>query len=106
MNLVAIKKGAAAVHHEVKVCLLYRTELRHTKYMSLHVDAVLPPDNRLSIASLSGLPNGGPTMGSKDKSFTWGGANWSGLPNATAFGKAPPGRDPKSRARSREILKQ
>ncbi|KAI5124053.1 hypothetical protein M0805_003882 [Coniferiporia weirii] len=68
-------------------------------------DVPLPPENRMSMASLTGMPNGGPTS-NQNKSHTWGGSNWSGAPNAAVLGKPPPGRDPKSRARSREYLKQ
>ncbi|KAL5529432.1 hypothetical protein ACEPAG_5417 [Sanghuangporus baumii] len=67
-------------------------------------DVPLPSENRLSTGA-SSLPNGVITT-NQNKSATWGGSNWSGPPNNTALGKAPPGRDPKSRARSRDYLKQ
>lgn len=59
------------------------------------------PDNRLL--------NGAPVVGSTGRPNSWGGTNW---PNGPAggtiggIGKPPPGRDPKSRARSRDYLKQ
>ncbi|KZT44179.1 WD40 repeat-like protein [Sistotremastrum suecicum HHB10207 ss-3] len=70
------------------------------------------PDQRLSISSLPNVPNGVPFSGLSSKT---GAApnNWAlqanGLgpvPSAANLGKAPPGRDPKSRARSRDYLKQ
>ncbi|KAH8108463.1 WD40 repeat-like protein [Phellopilus nigrolimitatus] len=65
-------------------------------------DVPLPSENRMPLA---GLPNGGPAS-NQNKSATWGGSNWTGAPNSAPLGKPPPGRDPKSRARSREYLKQ
>ncbi|KAG6832732.1 hypothetical protein H0H92_012304 [Tricholoma furcatifolium] len=57
----------------------------------------------------SRLPNGAPSVASLGRPGSWGPANWSNGPPAgtgPAFGKPPPGRDPKSRARSRDYLKQ
>ncbi|KAF9459358.1 WD40-repeat-containing domain protein [Collybia nuda] len=59
------------------------------------------PDNR--------LPNGVPAAGSVGRPNSWGGTNWSNAPaggTVAGLGKPPPGRDPKSRARSRDYLKQ
>ncbi|KAG9018194.1 hypothetical protein FRB90_011892 [Tulasnella sp. 427] len=88
-------------------------------------DSPLPGtgENRLSIGSLSGLPNGtGPSMTSSASasgplSAIAAGVNmntrpqtWAGVPNGaalpSAIGKPPPGRDAKGRARSRDFLKQ
>lgn len=74
-------------------------------------DSPLPADPRLSIASLPSLPNGNvPSQGpQKVQSWSTGQQTW-GVPNGNAAAilaqKPPPGRDPKSRARSREYLKQ
>ncbi|RDB21478.1 Striatin-3 [Hypsizygus marmoreus] len=57
----------------------------------------------------SRLPNGAPAVGSMGRPASWGGANWSNGPTGgtlAGLGKPPPGRDPKSRARSRDYLKQ
>ncbi|KIO32898.1 hypothetical protein M407DRAFT_18357 [Tulasnella calospora MUT 4182] len=90
-------------------------------------DSPLPGtgENRLSIGSLSGLPNGaGPNMTSSASAVgpvsalaAAAGANtnarpqtWAGVPNGAvlpaALTKPPPGRDAKGRARSRDFLKQ
>ncbi|KAF5365579.1 hypothetical protein D9758_003126 [Tetrapyrgos nigripes] len=52
----------------------------------------------------SRLPNGA-TLG---RPMSWAGLNWISGPSGGAggLGKPPPGRDPKSRARSRDYLKQ
>ncbi|KAG2149294.1 WD40-repeat-containing domain protein [Suillus clintonianus] len=52
------------------------------------------------------VPNG--TSAPPVRQPSWGtSANWSaGLPSVGSIGKPPPGRDPKSRARSRDYLKQ
>jgi striatin 1/3/4 len=56
------------------------------------------------------MPNGvaiGP--GSTGRPSSRGGTNWPGGPTGgaqSALTKPPPGRDPKSRARSRDYLKQ
>ncbi|EPT05407.1 hypothetical protein FOMPIDRAFT_61493 [Fomitopsis schrenkii] len=60
----------------------------------------LPPD-RMSTGSVNGALTNPSSRGQ----------TWMGLPNGTAgtvgnMGKPPPGRDPKSRARSRDYLKQ
>ncbi|KAF8894433.1 WD40-repeat-containing domain protein [Infundibulicybe gibba] len=57
----------------------------------------------------SRLPNGAPVVGSTGRPHSWAGANWSnGPPPGTVAGLGKPalGRDPKSRARSRDYLKQ
>ncbi|KAK7466860.1 1,2-dihydroxy-3-keto-5-methylthiopentene dioxygenase [Stygiomarasmius scandens] len=51
----------------------------------------------------SRLPNGLPSIGISGRPMSWAGLNWAG---GAGFGKPPPGRDPKSRARSRDYLKQ
>ncbi|KAH7097545.1 WD40 repeat-like protein [Auriculariales sp. MPI-PUGE-AT-0066] len=71
-------------------------------------DSPLPIDPRMSIAS---LPNGALVPASSNKNHSWSATqSWTALngPNAAAIlaQKPPPGRDPKSRARSREYLKQ
>ncbi|CCM03841.1 uncharacterized protein FIBRA_05990 [Fibroporia radiculosa] len=69
-------------------------------------DSPLPPD-RMSTGSINGALMGNSTS----RTQTWvGSAAWS-APNGTAgtagtIGKPPAGRDPKSRARSRDYLKQ
>ncbi|KAJ3842897.1 WD40-repeat-containing domain protein [Lentinula raphanica] len=58
------------------------------------------PDNR--------LPNGAPSIGTSGRPGSWVGLNWPNAPSVNTLagiGKPPPGRDPKSRARSREYLK-
>ncbi|KAF8803610.1 WD40 repeat-like protein [Phlegmacium glaucopus] len=54
------------------------------------------------------LPNGGSINGPSGRPNYWGSTNWSNLPGGTiaGLGKPPLGRDPKSRARSRDYLKQ
>ncbi|KIJ29882.1 hypothetical protein M422DRAFT_235064, partial [Sphaerobolus stellatus SS14] len=63
------------------------------------------PDHRISMASLSGLPNGisqGP-----NKSQPWNtNGTFSNQALLAGVGKPPLGRDPKSRQRSKEYLKQ
>lgn len=75
--------------------------LRSEHYVELLLPDSPLPDSR--------LPNGAPTVGSLGRPGSWGGPNWpNGLTGGTvaALGKPPPGRDPKSRARSRDYLKQ
>ncbi|KAG6897844.1 hypothetical protein C0992_010332 [Termitomyces sp. T32_za158] len=55
------------------------------------------PDSRLT--------NGAPAVSSLGRPSSWGGTNWQNGP-PVGLGKPPPGRDPKSRARSRDYLKQ
>jgi len=80
-----------------------------TRYTRIHhIDSPLPVDPRLSIAS---LPNGSlPGGTASTKGHSWSATqSWTALNgNAAAIlaQKPPPGRDPKSRARSREYLKQ
>ncbi|KAJ8078481.1 1,2-dihydroxy-3-keto-5-methylthiopentene dioxygenase [Marasmius tenuissimus] len=55
------------------------------------------------------LPNGVSSTGPTGRPGSWAGLTWANGPasNPSAgLGKPPPGRDPKSRARSREYLKQ
>ncbi|KAL0578241.1 1,2-dihydroxy-3-keto-5-methylthiopentene dioxygenase [Marasmius crinis-equi] len=55
------------------------------------------------------LPNGVPSTGPTGRPGSWGGLTWANGPPSSAMaglGKPPPGRDPKSRARSRDYLKQ
>lgn len=66
-------------------------------------DIPLPTENRLSIGS---LPNGSTTGLAKQQTWSSGWSASTGPAGAGAFGKAPPGRDPKSRARSKDYLKQ
>ncbi|KAJ3737404.1 WD40-repeat-containing domain protein [Lentinula guzmanii] len=57
----------------------------------------------------SRLPNGAPSIGTSGRPGSWVGLNWPNGPSANTLagiGKPPPGRDPKSRARSRDYLKQ
>ncbi|KAJ3806601.1 WD40 repeat-like protein [Lentinula lateritia] len=54
-------------------------------------------------------PNGAPSIGPSGRPGSWTGLNWPSGPSANTLagiGKPPPGRDPKSRARSRDYLKQ
>ncbi|KAJ7236722.1 WD40-repeat-containing domain protein [Mycena haematopus] len=56
-----------------------------------------------------GRVNGVASVGPSGRPNSWAGANWPNGPSAAAaagLGKPPPGRDPKSRARSRDYLKQ
>ncbi|KAF9264960.1 WD40 repeat-like protein [Marasmius fiardii PR-910] len=55
------------------------------------------------------LPNGAPSTGPPGRPGSWGGLTWANGPasnTVAGLGKPPPGRDPKSRARSRDYLKQ
>jgi hypothetical protein len=53
------------------------------------------------------IPNGTSAPPARQPSWPGTSANWSvGLPSGGSVGKPPPGRDPKSRARSRDYLKQ
>jgi striatin 1/3/4 len=68
----------------------------------LLTDSPLPPEGR--------MPNGIATgPGSTGRPSSRGGTNWPSGPTGgtqSALAKPPPGRDPKSRARSRDYLKQ
>ncbi|TFK25062.1 WD40 repeat-like protein [Coprinopsis marcescibilis] len=53
------------------------------------------------------LPNGAHLNGPNTRPNSWGPSNWANGPaNAAVYGRPPAGRDPKSRARSRDYLKQ
>lgn len=54
------------------------------------------------------LPNGvPPSIGPSGRPMSWAGSVWPATGSTVAgLGKPPPGRDPKSRARSRDYLKQ
>ena len=70
------------------------------------LEAALPNDARpLSIGS---LPNGGPPAPKPAQPALKDSANWPAGSNVAnlSLGKPPPGRDPRSRARSRDYLKQ
>ncbi|KAF7311631.1 Striatin-related protein [Mycena kentingensis (nom. inval.)] len=61
------------------------------------VDSPLPDARVNGVASIAGRP------------MSWAGPNWANGPSSgtvAGLGKPPPGRDPKSRARSRDYLKQ
>ncbi|KAI0798088.1 WD40-repeat-containing domain protein [Abortiporus biennis] len=67
-------------------------------------DSPLPPDNRLSMGPVQ---NGTVGSGPATRPQTWStGFSAANAPIAGTLGKPPPGRDPKSRARSRDYLKQ
>ena len=71
-----------------------------TRMPDLYADSPLP-DSR--------LPNGNSLLGPSGRPRSWGSINWANGPTGGAvagLGKPPPGRDPKSRARSRDFLKQ
>ncbi|KAJ7090211.1 WD40-repeat-containing domain protein [Mycena belliarum] len=56
-----------------------------------------------------GRVNGVASIGPSGRPNSWGGSNWTNGPSTgtvAGLGKPPPGRDPKSRARSRDYLKQ
>ncbi|KAJ7043276.1 WD40-repeat-containing domain protein [Mycena alexandri] len=56
-----------------------------------------------------GRVNGVASVGPSGRPNSWGGSNWTNGPatgTVAGLGKPPPGRDPKSRARSRDYLKQ
>jgi striatin 1/3/4 len=58
------------------------------------------------MGSLAGLPNGAPAGASRPQ--TWG-VTPNALPShalLAGIGKPPPGRDPRSRQRSKDYLKQ
>ena len=62
----------------------------------------------MSITSLGAMANGTPAT---NKAQTWGGNNWQSgangnMPASIPLAKPALGRDPKSRARSRDYLKQ
>ncbi|KAH9951500.1 WD40 repeat-like protein [Amylocystis lapponica] len=79
-------------------------------------DSPLPtdriPTDRMSTVSTGSVPNGISSNGPPSRPQTWvGGPAWSVANGPSAgligtLGKPPPGRDPKSRARSRDYLKQ
>jgi len=76
-----------------------------SKYQSRSTDVPLPPENQSSLPS---LPNG-TASGNASRPHTWGTSNWplNGAPPTAANSTKPPlGRDPKSRARSRDYIKQ
>lgn len=83
----------------------YRCSSSHesTRVNTLHdVDSPLPPEGQIAIANGSGAAR---------KTQTWStGSNWPANGPSTGhvgtLSKPPPGRDPKSRARSRDYLKQ
>ncbi|KAF8874646.1 WD40-repeat-containing domain protein [Gymnopilus junonius] len=57
----------------------------------------------------SRLPNGGSSHGPTGRPNSWGTTNWTNIATTgtvAGLGKPPLGRDPKSRARSRDYLKQ
>ncbi|PPQ74192.1 hypothetical protein CVT26_004489 [Gymnopilus dilepis] len=57
----------------------------------------------------SRLPNGGSSHGPSGRPNSWGTTNWTNIATSgtvAGLGKPPLGRDPKSRARSRDYLKQ
>jgi hypothetical protein len=100
------RRIVVAAHQGVKVCFF----CNHLKNLSrlfpvmvispLLLDSPLP-DGR--------LPNGGSINGPSGKPNYWGSTNWSNLPASgtiAGLGKPPLGKDPKSRARSRDYLKQ
>ncbi|PCH38704.1 WD40 repeat-like protein [Wolfiporia cocos MD-104 SS10] len=67
-------------------------------------DSPLPPD-RVPTGSVNGAPMGQPPS----RTQTWVASGTWSAPNGNVMGtmaKPPPGRDPKSRARSRDYLKQ
>ena len=67
-----------------------------------HLDSALPQE-RIS----GGQPNGNPSSNPSSRPHTWAGVQLTNGPQGVnLLGKPPPGRDPKSRARSREYLKQ
>lgn len=61
-------------------------------------DSPLPQEPR--------IPNGNAVTSQTGRNNSLGGTGWSNGPSSNALGKPPPGRDPKSRARSRDYLKQ
>ena len=66
------------------------------------------PDSALPQERIPGSqPNGNPPSNPNSRPNTWAGVQLTNGPQGTnLLGKPPPGRDPKSRARSREYLKQ
>ena len=91
---------AALLAVKVRTCSFWISLLARARkqLMVLPLDSPLPPEAPGAVAN-------GPTR----KTQTWStGTGWhqtNGPPLAT-LGKPPPGRDPKSRARSRDYLKQ
>ena len=91
-TIVDIAHPAVKVFHNPTYC--------QTTVYNLYADSPLP-DSR--------LPNGNSLLGPSGRPGSWGSINWANGPTGGAvagLGKPPPGRDPKSRARSRDFLKQ
>jgi striatin 1/3/4 len=101
---IAKRKIVAAALQGVKVCF-FCNHLTTSSCISSYghltlLDSPLP-DGR--------LPNGGSINGPSGRQNYWGSTNWSNPPaggTIANLGKPPLGRDPKSRARSRDYLKQ
>lgn len=101
------RKAVVAVLPGVKVCVSRKKNHLNTENSYINQDSPLPPETRLSVGSIQ---NGSSAAGTSSKPPAWS-APWSGLngppgTSAATLGKPPPGRDPKSRARSRDYLKQ
>ena len=93
-----IRKGAVAALLVVRVRI---NDLHISLISILLADSPLPPEGR--------MPNGVTGPGSTGRPSSRGGTNWPSGPAGSAqsaLTKPPPGRDPKSRARSRDYLKQ
>ena len=110
MTLAATKLEVAGAHLGAKARDFF---LKRGPDIDSHVshafsDAPLPSENRMSITSLGAMANGTPAT---NKAQTWGGNNWQSgangnMPASIPLAKPALGRDPKSRARSRDYLKQ
>ena len=100
---MARKKRRRAVEgapHEAKVC--FASSALILIINSPRLDSALPQE-RIP----GGQPNGNPPSNPSSRPNTWAGVQLTNGPHGTnLLGKPPPGRDPKSRARSREYLKQ
>jgi striatin 1/3/4 len=95
-----------ALRPEVKVMVFDN----HSKWvLNSLTDIALPSEQRLSITGLpsnNGVPPAGPSSRKDNMSASWPGVPANGNTPALHLNKPLPGRDPKSRARSRDYLKQ
>ncbi|KAJ7871503.1 WD40-repeat-containing domain protein [Mycena olivaceomarginata] len=72
-------------------------------------EGTCPPSSLYRLPLPDARVNGVASIGPSGRPNSWAGTNWHNGPAAAAaagLGKPPPGRDPKSRARSRDYLKQ
>lgn len=105
--MVHHKREASARHHGVKVNIVLTCII--LSFLFLFIDIALAPEQRLSISGLpsnNGIPPAGPSSRKDPMLASWPVVSANGNPPVLHLGKPLPGRDPKSRARSRDYLKQ